>query len=91
MGNYGRIVHIVEVIVTIVLSSLPGAIVLGTSHYAFDRFPPDLCVPSDRTVFFYSFSLIVSIGSTVGLAMVFSTFIILRRVSTIYTYEVVAM
>ena len=82
-SNHGRTVHIVEVTVIIVLGSLPGVIVLSISHYRFDRLPPDLCIPDDPTVFFYCFSLIVAIGSTIGLAMLFSTFIIIRRVSTI--------
>ena len=86
MSNYGKIVQIVEVIVVILLGTLPGAVVLSISHYRIDRFPPDMCIPSDPTVFFYTFSLIVAIASTIGLAMLFSTFTILRRVSNYNTY-----
>lgn len=84
MSDYGKIAHIVEVIVVILLCTLPGAIIIGTSQYRIDRYPPDICVPSDPNVFFYSFSLTIAIGSTIGLAMLFTTFTVLRRVSAIY-------
>lgn len=85
MSDYGRIAHIVEVITVIALGSLPGAIIIGTSQYQIDRFPPDLCVPDDPTIFFYTYSLAVAIGSTIGLIMLFTSFTILRRVSAVYT------
>ena len=84
MSNYGKTAHIVEVIVVVVLASLPGAAIIGTVQYQIDRFPPDVCIPSESAVFFYTFSLAVSIGSTIGLGMLCATFAVLRRVSTVY-------
>ena len=86
MSNYGKTAHIVEVIVVVVLASLPGAVIIGTVQYQIDRFPPDVCIPSESAVFFYTFSLAVSIGSTIGLGMLCATFAVLRRVSTVYVY-----
>ena len=84
MSDHGRIAHIVEVTIVMILGSLPGVVIINTSQYRIDRFPPDLCVPSNANVFFYTFSLTVAIGSTLGLAMLFTTFTILRRVSSLY-------
>jgi len=81
MNNYAKTAHIVEVTVIMVLGSVPGTVIIGTSKYQFDRFPPDLCVPSNPRVFFYTFSVAFAIGATVGLAMLFTSFTILRQVS----------
>ena len=86
MNEHGKTAHIIEMIIIIVLASVPGAVIIGTTQYQIDRFPPDLCIPSDPAVFFYTFSLAVSIGSTIGLAMLCATFAVLRRVSAVYTY-----
>ena len=81
MSVYGRTTHIVEVIVVIVLGSLPGVVIIGTSKYQINGFPPDMCAPSNSSVFFYTYSLTVSIGSTIGLGMLLTAFSVLRRVS----------
>ena len=86
MSDYSRIAHIVEVIVVIALGSLPGVVIIATSKYQLNTFPPDTCIPSDPHVFFYTFSLTVSIGSTIGLVMLFTAFSVLRRVSNSITH-----
>ena len=86
MNDYGRTTHIVEVIVVIVLGSLPGAVVIGTSKYQIYSFPPEMCVPSNSSVIFYTYSLTFSIGSTIGLGMMFTAFSVLRRVSGSITH-----
>lgn len=86
MNEHGKTAHIIEVIIVIVLACAPGAAIIGTIQYQIDRFPPDVCIPSDPDVFFYTFSLAVSIGSTIGLAMLCATFAALRIVSAVYAY-----
>ena len=81
IDEYHRITHIVEVIIAMSLGLLPGAVIIGTSKYQISSFPPDLCVPGNSSVFFYTYSLTVSIGSTIGLGMLFTAFSVLRRVS----------
>ena len=85
MSKYSKIAHIVEVIVVFVFSVTPGTVVFGISKYQFDRFPPFLCYPS-ITIFFYTFTLPLQICATIGLAMLFSAFLFLRRVSKFYNY-----
>ena len=88
MNDYRKHAHIAEVIIVIVLGTLPSVIIINTSQYQIDRFPPDVCIPSDPVVFFYTFSLVISIGSTIGLAMLCTTFVVLRRVSALYIHEI---
>ena len=80
MSEYSKIAHITEVIVVIVLGIFPGVIVLSTSSYQSYRFPPDACYPSVDLIF-HTFGLPVAIYSTIALAMLFTVFTILRRVS----------
>ena len=80
MSEYSKIAHITELIVVFVLNALPGIVVLTTSKYQIDRFPPDVCYPSVDT-FFHTFMLPIAIYSTIGPAMLFTVFTILRRVS----------
>ena len=80
MSEYSKIAHITELIVVLVLSALPGIIVLTTSKYQIDRFPPDVCYPS-VDLFFHTLMLPIAICATIGLAMLFTVFTILRRVS----------
>ena len=80
MSEYSKIAHITVVIVVIVLGIFPGVIVLSTSNYQIYRFPPDACYPSVELIF-HTFGLPVAIYSTIALAMLFTVFTILRRVS----------
>ena len=82
MNEYSKIAHIVEVIVVFALGILPGVVVLSTSKYQIDRFPPDTCYPSVELLF-YTYTLPIIIYITIGLAMLFTVFSILRRVSAI--------
>ena len=82
MNEYSKIAHIVEVIVVFALGILPGAVVLSTSKYQIDRFPPDMCYPSVELLF-HTFTLPIIIYATICLAMLFTVFSILRRVSEI--------
>ena len=84
MSEYSKIAHITEVIVVIVLGVFPGVIVLSTSKYQIDRFPPDACYPS-VDLSFYTFAFPIAIYSTIGLAMLFTEFLILRTVSALYS------
>ena len=85
MSEYSKIAHITELIVVIVLSALPGIVVLTTSKYQIDRFPPDVCYPS-VDILFHTLMLPIAIYATIGLAMLFTVFTILRRVSVmLYT------
>lgn len=80
ISEYSKIAHILEVIVVFALGLLPGTVVLSTSKYQIDRFPPDTCYPSVE-ILFHTFVLPVIIYATIGLAMLFTVFSILRRVS----------
>ena len=84
MSEHSKIAHITEVIVIIILGIFPGIIVLSTSNYQIYRFPPDACYPSVELLF-QTFALPVAIYSTFGLAMLFTVFTILRRVSTTHS------
>ena len=81
LENHARKCHVMEVTILLALGSLPGAIIAGTSSYQINRFPPDVCVPVDLNVFFYTFTFPIAIGATIGLSMLLTTFCILRRVS----------
>lgn len=82
MIEYPKMVHIAGVIVVLVLGSLPGIIVLSISKYHIDGFPPNVCYPSIK-LFFHTFVLPLAIQATVGLAMLFIVFTIIRRVSAV--------
>ena len=79
MSKYSKIAHIVEVVVVLIVSGLPGVIVLSISKYQFDRFPPTICYPNIN-VFFYTFTMPLQICATIKLAMLFSAFSYLRQV-----------
>lgn len=81
MTEYSRIAHAVEMIIIIALGLLPGAIIVSTSKYRINDFLPELCVPTSDHLFFYTFSLPIIISATIGLAMLFTAFWIVRRVS----------
>jgi len=81
MENHAKKCHVIEVAIVLVIGSLPGAIIAGTSGYQIDRFPPDVCVPINLDVFFYTFLFPIALGATLGLCMLITTFWILRRVS----------
>ena len=78
--------HVVEVIVVLVLGLLPGIIVLSTTKYQIDRFPPDTCYPNIE-IMFHSFILPVIIYATIELAMLFTVFSVLRQVSEKCSYS----
>ena len=84
MEEHSKVSHILEVITVLTLGSLAGAVIVGTSEYQINRFPPDLCVPTNPSVFFHSFALPIAIGASIGLCMLFTTFWILRRVSNCF-------
>ena len=86
MSEYSKIAHITELIVVLVLSALPGIIVLTTSKYQIDRFPPDACFPN-VDILFHTLLLPYTIYATIGLAMLFTVFTILRRVSVMLGYR----
>jgi len=77
MSEYSKIAHIAEVVIALVLGVLPGTIVLSTSNYQIDRFPPDMCFPSVRIIF-HTFTLPVAIYATIDLALLFTIFLLLR-------------
>jgi len=79
MSEHSKKAHVIEVIVVLVLASLPGVIVLSTSNYQFDRFPPYLCWPSIH-IFFYTFMFPFSIYATIDIAMLFTAFLFIRKV-----------
>ena len=85
MSKYSKIAHVVEVILVFLFSATPGTVVFGISRYQFDRFPPFLCYPS-ITIFFYTFTLPLQICVTIGLAMLFTAFLLLYRVSSYKFY-----
>ena len=87
MSEYSKIAHITELILVLVLSVLPGIVVLTTSKYQIDHFPPDVCYPS-VDIMFYTLMLPMAIYATICLAMLFTVFTILRRVSVLlYSYK----
>ena len=81
MTDHTRIAHVIEMTIIIILGSLPGIVILSISKYQIESFLPYLCVPGSRDVFFYTFTLPIVIGATIGLTMLFTAFWILRRVS----------
>jgi len=83
MSEHSKKAHVVEVVVVLVLASLPGAIVLSTSKYQFDRFPPFVCWPNIH-VFFYTLIFPYSICAMVGIAMLFTAFLFIRQVRKLY-------
>ena len=87
MSEYSKIAHITELILVLVLSAFPGIVVLTTSKYQIDQFPPDVCYPS-VDIIFYTLTLPIAIYVTIGLAMLFTVFTILHRVSVLlYSYK----
>ena len=84
MNKYSKNAHIVEVIVVLMLGCLPGIIVLSTSKYQIGRFPPDTCFPS-TDIIFHTFKFPFLIYATLILAMLFTVFLILHRVSLVST------
>ena len=89
MSEYSKIIHITELILVFVLSALPGIVVLTTSKYQIDQFPPDVCYPS-VDIIFYTLMLPIAIYATIDLALLFTVFTILRRVSVLsYSYKYV--
>ena len=84
MIDYARIAHLVEMIIIIVLGAIPGIIIVSTSEYQFDGFLPHLCIPGNRDVFFYTLTLTIEIGATIGLSMLFIAFWILHQVHECY-------
>ena len=80
IDDYARIAHLIEMIIIIVLGVIPGTIILSVSEYQFDGFLPHLCIPGNRDVFFYTLTLTIVIGATIGLSMLFIAFWILRQV-----------
>ena len=82
MTDYSRRVHAIEMIIIMILGLLPGTIIVSTSGYQIDGFLPDLCSPKDRDALFYSLVLPIEISATIGLSLLFTTFWILRRVSS---------
>jgi len=83
MTEHAKMVHVIEMIVIISLGLLPSVIIVSTSGYQIDGSLPDLCVPRGRSEFFYTFSLPIVIGATIGLSMLLTAFWILRQVSYI--------
>ena len=87
MSEYSKIAHITELILVFVLSVLPGIVVLTTSKYQIDHFPPDVCYPS-VDIIFHTLMLPFAIYATIVLALLFTVFTILRRVSVLlYSYK----
>ena len=82
MNKYSKTAHIVEVIAVLVLGCLPGIIVLSISNYQIGRFPPDTCFPS-IDIIFHTFQFPFMIYATIILAMLFTVYSILRRVSIV--------
>ena len=88
MQEYTTAFHTTEVILVLILGSLPGAVIAGTSNYQINRFPPDLCTAANLNIFFHTFVLPIAICTTLGLIMSFTAFWILRRVSVLLCYTV---
>jgi len=84
MEEHSKVSHIVEVIIVLIVGSLPGAVIIGTSQYQINRFPPEVCISNDYSVFFHSFALPIAIGASIGLCMLFTAFWVLRRVSYLW-------
>ena len=83
MADHAKTTHVIEMIIILVLGSLPSIITINISGYQFSEFLPYMyvCTSRDRDVFFYTFLLPIVIGATIGLPMLFTTFWLLRRVS----------
>jgi len=88
MEEHSKVFHVAEVIIVLILGSLAGTVIVGTSEYQINRFPPDLCVATNPSVFFHTFALPIAIGASIGLSMLFTTFWILRRVRNHYCLSI---
>ena len=52
-----KYIHITEVVVALILPSVPVGIALGTGGYIYDGIPPLVCLPKNVAVEFYAFLL----------------------------------
>ena len=80
--TFKRQTYVAEIILILICGVLPGVIVLFTDGYAYLGFPP-LCAPASIQFIFYVVLLPLTLGSALGLVVLFGTFWILHRVSTV--------
>lgn len=75
-------IHIAEVTFAVLCGLLPGIIIANTSKYTYFAFPI-ACTPSSSLVTFYTLLLPISIGSAIGLCLLFASFWIVHKVSNV--------
>lgn len=80
--SFKRQTYVVEIILILICGILPGVVVIFTDGYVTTGFPP-LCVVTSIDFMFYVILLPLTLGSALGLILLFTTFWILRRVSKI--------
>ena len=64
--------HVLEVTGSFVLCSLAPIVYLSTSQYQVTRFPPLLCVPTEK-FYFYTLSLPLSLTLSIGINLLIVT------------------
>ena len=75
-----RRVHFVEVFVIITVGLLCSTINISTSGHEFNGFP-QYCVTATLTGYFYSQLLPITVGISIGILIMFTSILIVRRVS----------
>ena len=77
--RFRRLVYIGEMTLILICGFIPPTIVIVFDNYQFASFP--LCIPSTGPLFFYTYLLPITLLSTIGLFLLFSSFWILHKVS----------
>ena len=77
--RFRRLVYIGEMTLILICGFMPPTIVIVFDNYQFTGFP--LCVPSSGSLMFYTYLLPITLVSTIGLFLLFSSFWILHKVS----------
>jgi len=78
-----QLLHITEVVGSVILCSLAPIIYISTSQYKMTRFPPLLCVPS-IDVYFYTISIPLCIILTIGVNLLIITLWKIHKVCAQY-------
>ena len=79
--QHRRIVHLIEVSITIACGLLPSVIIIGTSGYHYSGFPP-VCTNQIPNVLFYTLMFPISIEATFGLCMLLASLWIICKLAT---------
>jgi len=80
-----RRTYVVEIVSILLCAFLPAILAASTSGFQFPGFPP-ICFTTSEPLMFYTFLLPLTLGSTVTLIIMFTSFWIVRKVVTHVVY-----